>query len=47
MVIPGDQWPLFLYAGYDYDPEDPWKGLFRSQILISASLAFHFFDTFD
>ncbi|KAG1860098.1 hypothetical protein F4604DRAFT_1882641 [Suillus subluteus] len=26
-----DQWPMFLYAGYDYDPEDPWKGLLRSR----------------
>jgi hypothetical protein len=36
MVIPGDQWPVFLYAGYMYDPEDPWKGLFRSPLLISV-----------
>lgn len=40
MVVPGDQWPIFLYAGYEYDPEDPWKGLFRSHILISVS-GFH------
>jgi hypothetical protein len=37
MAIPGDQWPVFLYAGYEYDPEDPWKGLFRSTILVSVS----------
>jgi hypothetical protein len=37
MLIPGDQWPVFLYAGYQYDPEDPWKGLFRSSLLISVS----------
>jgi len=37
MLIPGDQWPIFLYAGYQYDPEDPWKGLFRSPILVSVS----------
>ncbi|KAG2135064.1 hypothetical protein BD769DRAFT_1352988 [Suillus cothurnatus] len=30
----GDQWPMFLYAGYVYDSEDPWKGLLRSEILI-------------
>ncbi|KAG1779479.1 hypothetical protein EV702DRAFT_1178547 [Suillus placidus] len=30
----GDQWPMFLYAGYEYDPEDPWKGLLRGEILI-------------
>ena len=37
MLIPGDQWPVFLYAGYQYDPEDPWKGLFRSSLLICVS----------
>jgi hypothetical protein len=37
MVVSGDQWPVFLYAGYDYDPEDPWKGLFKSPLLISVS----------
>lgn len=36
MAVRGDQWPVFLYAGYDYDPEDPWKGLFRSTLLISG-----------
>jgi hypothetical protein len=33
-MIPGDHWPIFLYAGHQYDAEDPWKGLFRSSILI-------------
>ncbi|KAG1739740.1 hypothetical protein EDB19DRAFT_1895445 [Suillus lakei] len=33
-AVRGDQWPIFLYAGYVYDPEDPWKGLLRSEILI-------------
>ncbi|KAG1813378.1 hypothetical protein EV424DRAFT_1473468 [Suillus variegatus] len=33
-AVHGDQWPMFLYAGYDYDPEDPWKGLLKSKILI-------------
>ncbi|KAG2090030.1 uncharacterized protein F5147DRAFT_658289 [Suillus discolor] len=32
-AVHGDQWPMFLYAGYDYDPDDPWKGLLRSEIL--------------
>ena len=43
MLIPGDQWPIFLYAGYQYDLEDPWKELFRSPILVSVSclLLFH------
>jgi len=36
-VVSGDQWPIFLYDGYEYDPEDPWKGLFKSNILIYVS----------
>lgn len=42
MVVSGDHWPIFLYAGYIYDPEDPWKGLFKSQILISVNPPFLF-----
>jgi|HubBroStandDraft_3_1064219.scaffolds.fasta_scaffold41812_1 hypothetical protein len=42
MMVPGDQWPAFLYAGLDYDPEDPWKGLFKNQILVSVSRLFSF-----
>jgi hypothetical protein len=37
MAVTGDQWPIFLYHGYSYDPEDPWSGLFRSSILVSVS----------
>jgi hypothetical protein len=37
MVVAGDQWPIFLYSGYNYDPDDPWNGLFRSSLLIYAS----------
>jgi hypothetical protein len=37
MTVPGDQWPIFLYAGYEYDPENPWNGLFRSTLLICVS----------
>ncbi|KAI0055207.1 hypothetical protein BV25DRAFT_1873190 [Artomyces pyxidatus] len=36
MAIAGDYWPLFLYRGCIYDPADPWNGLFRSQLLVSA-----------
>jgi len=36
MTIPGDHWPIFLYAGYDYDADDPWKGLFRSPLLVAV-----------
>jgi hypothetical protein len=41
MTIPGDHWPVFLYAGYDYDASDPWKGLFRSPLLVSVSDIVH------
>ncbi|KAG1896779.1 uncharacterized protein F5891DRAFT_1130157 [Suillus fuscotomentosus] len=34
IAVRGDQWPMFLYAGYVYNPEDPWTGLLRSEILI-------------
>jgi len=37
MAVPGDQWPIFVYQGYNYDPEDPWNGLFRSNLLVSVS----------
>ncbi|KIJ57837.1 hypothetical protein HYDPIDRAFT_103751, partial [Hydnomerulius pinastri MD-312] len=34
--VAGDQWPVFLYANYMYDPEDLWNGLLRSGLLVSA-----------
>ena len=37
MLIPGDQWPIFIYTRYEYDPEDAWKGAFRNYILVSVS----------
>ena len=37
LAVSGDQWPIFLYAGYTYDPEDPWNGLLRSTILVYVS----------
>ncbi|KAG2062737.1 hypothetical protein BDR04DRAFT_1039847 [Suillus decipiens] len=36
IVVTGDQWSLFLYADYHYDPEDPWNGLLRSALLVCA-----------
>ena len=36
MVVSGDNWPIFLYYGYNYDAEDPWNGLFRSALLVSV-----------
>ena len=35
--VAGDQWPVFLYADYMYDPEDLWNGLLRSGLLVSVS----------
>ncbi|KIK18437.1 hypothetical protein PISMIDRAFT_14353 [Pisolithus microcarpus 441] len=36
LQVAGDQWPLFLYADYSYDVEDPWNGLLRSGLLVLA-----------
>jgi hypothetical protein len=38
-LVSGDQWPIFLYHGYNYDPEDPWNGLFQSTLLVSVSFS--------
>ena len=35
--VRGDQWPIFLYAGLTYHPDDPWNGLFRNQLLVIVS----------
>ena len=34
MAVVGDQWPLLVYENQGYNVENPWHGLFRSQILI-------------
>jgi hypothetical protein len=34
MSVSGNQWPLLVYADLQYDPDDPWSGLFRNQILV-------------
>jgi hypothetical protein len=36
-VVPGDQWPLFIYKNYSYDPNDPWNGAFQSELLVKVS----------
>ncbi|KIJ92352.1 hypothetical protein K443DRAFT_135315 [Laccaria amethystina LaAM-08-1] len=36
LLVPGDQWPIFLYQGSVYDEDDPWKGLLRSTLLVST-----------
>jgi hypothetical protein len=38
LVTTGDEWPLFLYQGYVYDSDDPWKGLFHSSLLVKVRL---------
>lgn len=38
MQVSGDQWPVFLFANYTYDSEDPWNGLLRSGLLVSVSV---------
>jgi hypothetical protein len=44
LTIPGDQWPIFIWADQKYDPEDPWKGLLKGRLLVSVS--FHIFKFF-
>lgn len=34
----GDNWPVFLYHGYNFDSDDPWNGLFRSALLVTVSV---------
>ena len=34
IAVAGDQWPLLLYADCEYDPEEPWDGLFRNSLLV-------------
>ncbi|KAH6904935.1 hypothetical protein BKA70DRAFT_1373300 [Coprinopsis sp. MPI-PUGE-AT-0042] len=36
LVPSGEQWPLFLYHNYEYNPDDPWNGLLRSELLVKA-----------
>ena len=37
MQVFRDQWPIFTYIHCKYDPEDVWKGAFRSVILVTVS----------
>ncbi|KAH6909500.1 hypothetical protein BKA70DRAFT_1102424 [Coprinopsis sp. MPI-PUGE-AT-0042] len=36
LVPTGDQWPRFLYQNQYYNEEDPWEGLLRGGLLVSA-----------
>ncbi|KAH6911188.1 hypothetical protein BKA70DRAFT_1220223 [Coprinopsis sp. MPI-PUGE-AT-0042] len=42
VVTKGDQWAPFLYKDFQYDIEDIWKGLFRSQLLVSVVNTLHY-----
>ena len=35
--VAGGQWPVFLYANFTYNLEDPWNGLLQSGLLVSVS----------
>ena len=39
ILVTGDQWPVFLYADFTFDPEELWKGLLWSIILVSVTKA--------
>ena len=43
LTVKGDQWPLMLYAKQEFDAEEPWDGLFRSELLVWVrTLLFYF-----
>lgn len=37
IAVKGDQWPMLVYQDGQYDPKNPWAGLFRSKLLVSVS----------
>ncbi|KAH6905952.1 hypothetical protein BKA70DRAFT_1107191 [Coprinopsis sp. MPI-PUGE-AT-0042] len=36
ITMDGTQWPRFVYENGHFDPQDPWKGLLRSALLVMA-----------
>ncbi|TEB12107.1 hypothetical protein FA13DRAFT_1721977, partial [Coprinellus micaceus] len=36
LTISGSHWPIFVYKNETYDPEAPWKGLFRNELLVKG-----------
>lgn len=38
LVVKGDQWPIFLYRGYNFNPDAPWDGLLQGQLLLNVCL---------
>ena len=45
ILVSGNQWPIFLYANYKFDPEEPWKGLLKSSILVSVSVVWYYINS--
>ena len=44
--VAGDLWPIFLYADYSYDTEDPWNDLLHSGLLVLVGSIYTFCFTF-
>ena len=42
LAVSGDQWLLLVYIKGAYDPEVPWDGLFRNELLIWVSCTYLF-----
>ncbi|KAJ3509290.1 hypothetical protein NMY22_g16344 [Coprinellus aureogranulatus] len=36
IAVSGDLWPIFLYHNHSFNPENPWDGLFKGRLLVSA-----------
>lgn len=32
--VPGEHWPTFVYEDHEYDPMEPWQGLFKGRLLV-------------
>lgn len=41
IVVNGNDWPIFLYAGESFDQDDPWNGLFRGPLLVTVSFVYN------
>ena len=39
LQVTGDQWPIFLYTNYMYDPKDPCNRLLYSGLLVCVCIA--------
>jgi hypothetical protein len=36
LTVTGSHWPIFVYQDEKYNPENPWKGLFRNEMLVKV-----------